>query len=105
MPPGFAKINFDFGGNYEKQFGRRTEPEEQSQPAGQSEDQEFNAEGGENPGVTPMFSTGGLPPGFRYIDWDSDDYESHRMMFPKADKSSPPASEETLPEVSQDDAH
>ena len=27
MPPGFAKINFDFGGSYEQQFGKRTEPE------------------------------------------------------------------------------
>lgn len=27
MPPGFAKINFDFGGSYEQQFGRGTKPE------------------------------------------------------------------------------
>lgn len=33
--------------------------------------------------ITPMFSTEGLPPGFRYIDFDSDGGEAHRAMFPR----------------------
>jgi hypothetical protein len=31
MPPGFVRINFDFGGNYEKQFGKRTKPKREEQ--------------------------------------------------------------------------
>lgn len=42
--------------------------------------------------ITPMFSTEGLPPGFRYIDFDSDGGEAHRAMFPKKNApTTPPA--------------
>jgi hypothetical protein len=34
MPPGFAKINFDYGGSYEQQFGKRTAPERDERDGG-----------------------------------------------------------------------
>lgn len=47
------------------------------------------------PNRTPMFSTEGLPPGFRFMDWDSDDFESHRMMFPKKNTPTPPPADDS----------
>jgi len=36
LPPGFARINFDFNGNYEKEFKRKPEPKQN--PGNKKED-------------------------------------------------------------------